>query len=163
MTKNTILIPVDRVEFSLQILPCIRRFLNPTENRLLLLHVEKEPETIHINPAGFDHIDIYVDESEAALRTLFADQLLPTVRALEKLGFEVTTEVEFGEPLQAIQRCAAEKEVALVAMATHGRTGLNRVLHGSVAEQVLHHIDIPILLFHPKEANGLSTDGKVTH
>lgn len=151
MTKNNILIPVEGAAFSLQILPCLRRFLNPAENRLILLHIEQEPATMHINQPGPDHIDIYVDESEAALRTLFADQLLTTVRALEQLGFEVTTAVEFGKPLAEIQRYINERQVDLVAMATHGRKGLDRILHGSVAEQILHHVDIPLLLFHPKE------------
>lgn len=48
MTKNIVLIPVERAEFSLQILPCIRRFLNPAENRLILLHVDPEQEAVHI-------------------------------------------------------------------------------------------------------------------
>lgn len=149
MKKNNVLIPVDGAAFSLQILPCIRRFLNPTENRLILLRVEPEPEAIHIHQPGFEDIDIYVDETEAALRNNFADELLPTVHALKKLGFTVTTEVEFGEPIPELEAYIAKQEVDLVAMTTHGRTGMNRIIHGSVAEHLLHHVDVPVLLLHP--------------
>jgi nucleotide-binding universal stress UspA family protein len=154
MSKNTVLIPVAGAAFSLQILPCIRRFLNPTENRLLLLHVEPEPEPLHIQEPGMEGIDIYVDESEAAARVEFADQSLLTVRELEKMGFEVKTDVVFGRPVSEIEAYIANQPVNLVAMVTHGRTGLDRILHGSVAEHILHHSNVPLLLVHPQQANG---------
>lgn len=154
MTKNLVLIPVAGAEFSLQVLPCLRRFLNPTENRLLLLHVEKEPETFHLHEPGMEVIDVYVDESEAALRTQFADQLLLVVRELEGMGFEVATDVAFGQPVTKIEEYIARAQVNLVAMVTHGRTGLDRILHGSVAEHLLHHTHVPLLLVHPQVPNG---------
>lgn len=151
MKKNDVLIPIDGAEFSLQILPYVRRFLNPTENRLILLHVEQEPEAIHIRQPGLEDLDIYVDESEAALRDCFADELLTTVRALEKMGFDVTTDVEFGKPIPKIEAYIKQKKVDLVAMTTHGRTGWNRIRHGSVAEHLLHHVAVPVLLVHPTQ------------
>lgn len=154
MTKNTVLVPVAGAEFSLQVLPCLRRFLNPTENRLLLLHVDKEPETFHLHEPGMEEIDIYVDESEAALRIQFADQSLLTVRKLEQMGFEVTTDVAFGRPVAEIEEYIAKAQVNLVAMVTHGRVGLDRMLHGSVAEHILHHTNVPLLLVHPQPTNG---------
>lgn len=150
MTKNTVLIPVAGAEFSLQVLPCLRRFLNPTENRLLLLHVEAEPEVFHFHEPGMEAIDIYVDESEDALRVAFADQSLLTVRELEKMGFEVKTDVVFGQPIPQIEEYIAREKVNLVAMVTHGRTGIDRILHGSVAEHLLHHTNVPLLLVHPQ-------------
>ena len=152
MTKNSVLIPVERAEFSLQVLPCICRFLNPADNRLILLHVDPEQEVLHIQGPGTEDISIYVDESEAALRTWFADFSLRTVRELEKLGFDVTTDVVFGQPIPQIEKYITEHNVELVAMATHGRTGFDRFIHGSVAEHILHHVDIPLLLFQPKAA-----------
>jgi len=45
---------------------------------------------------------------------------------------------------------AAEIEQAdLIAMTTHGRTGMLRLLLGSVAEQVVHHSKIPVMLIRP--------------
>lgn len=156
MTKNLVLVPVAGAEFSLQVLPCLRRFLNPTENRLLLLHVEKEPETFHLHEPGMEEINIYVDESEAALRIQFADQSLRTVRELEQMGFAVATEVAFGQPGAQIEAYIARHQVDLVAMVTHGRTGLERLWQGSVAEHILHHTNVPLLLVHPQATDGQS-------
>ena len=61
-------------------------------------------------------------------------------------GVEATTWVAHG-PIVAEIINAAEREGAdLIAMASHGRTGLARVFYGSVAAGVLHRIDRPLLL-----------------
>lgn len=50
-------------------------------------------------------------------------------------------------PQAIIHECAALK-ADLIVMATHGRTGLTHVIHGSVAESVVHGTRIPVLLLH---------------
>lgn len=47
---------------------------------------------------------------------------------------------------QAILDAAKAQDAALIVMSTHGRTGLGRVLLGSVAEAVVQHSPIPVLL-----------------
>ena len=49
----------------------------------------------------------------------------------------------------AIDRCIREVSVELVAMATHGRTGLGRLVMGSVAEGLLHRLQVPFILIRP--------------
>ena len=149
MKKNTVLIPIDELDFSLKILPMVQRFLNPLENQLILLHVEKEPEAVHIHQPGCEELDIFVDQAEAGLRISFVDQLYPLVRSLQEAGFEVTTKVYFGKPTQVIETFLTEQPVDMVAMSTHGRTGLDRIVFGSVAEHLLHHTNVPLLLYHP--------------
>jgi nucleotide-binding universal stress UspA family protein len=56
-----------------------------------------------------------------------------------------TVRVEAGEPSDAILRVAAEDRADLVVMGTHGRTGLSRLLIGSVAEAVLRRASCPVL------------------
>jgi nucleotide-binding universal stress UspA family protein len=149
MKKNNVLIPVDELDFSLKILPMVQRFLNPAENHLILLHVEKEPEDFHLHRPGMEDLDIFVDQAEEGLRISFADELHPIVRSLQEAGFEVTTEVQFGQPAQTIETFLARQPVDMVAMSTHRRTGLDRIVHGSVAEHLLHHNNVPLLLYHP--------------
>ncbi|HEX4458852.1 MAG TPA: universal stress protein [Polyangia bacterium] len=57
----------------------------------------------------------------------------------------VAAATAMGVPAQEIQRMAASGDFDIVVMGTHGRTGLRRVLLGSVAEQVLRHASIPVL------------------
>jgi nucleotide-binding universal stress UspA family protein len=63
-------------------------------------------------------------------------------------GYKVTTEVRPGEVVDAILEASQRFEV--IVMATHGRTGLNRLLLGSVAESVLHKAVCPVLLIPAK-------------
>ena len=147
MTTNKVLIPIDGSLFSLQILRYVTRFLSPTTNQLMLLYVAEEPQMVKIEQPGSEDLTIYVDEAEAAIQTNFADEMLPCRRELEKAGFTVSTQVRFGEPIPEIERCIEEQAIDLVAMTTHGRTGLNRVIVGSVAQHILHHATVPILLY----------------
>ena len=59
--------------------------------------------------------------------------------------------VVVGQPAQAIVQAAAEKTDALIAMSTHGRTGIGRWLLGSVADKVLHAMETPLLLVRGRE------------
>ncbi|MFB9809565.1 universal stress protein [Haladaptatus pallidirubidus] len=57
-----------------------------------------------------------------------------------------TTEiVEYGQPHKEIQTYANEQGVDLVVLGTHGRSGLNRHLLGSVAEKVIRSAEVPVL------------------
>ncbi|MFN8488554.1 MAG: universal stress protein [Caldilineaceae bacterium] len=147
MTKNKVLIPIDGSQFSLQVLHHVTRFLSPAENELMLLYVAEEPGVVEVEQVGLDELTIYVDQAEASIRSGFADGVLPQVRALEKVGFTVSTDVRFGDPMAEIEKCIADEAIDLVAMTTHGRTGLSRVMYGSVAEHVLHHATVPVLLY----------------
>ncbi len=62
------------------------------------------------------------------------------------LGVPVTTAVRQGSAAPQILRYASEIRAGVVALATHGRTGLERALMGSVAETVLRGVSCPVLL-----------------
>lgn len=54
-----------------------------------------------------------------------------------------------GKPAEEIVRLANRLKVDLIALSTHGRRGLNRMVMGSVAEEVLRHADVPVLVMRP--------------
>ena len=70
-------------------------------------------------------------------------------RELRGRGVEVRTAVRFGNPANEIVRYAAAEGVDLVAMSTHGQTGLLRLILGSVAHEVLERRVAPLLLVRP--------------
>jgi nucleotide-binding universal stress UspA family protein len=63
----------------------------------------------------------------------------------------VNRQVRFGSAAEEIERAIVANQVDLVAMTTHARTGLSKLLYGSIAEHLLHHAKVPILLLHPAE------------
>ncbi|MWV39020.1 universal stress protein [Natrialba sp. INN-245] len=62
---------------------------------------------------------------------------------------EVTTAVTRGTPFQSIREYATRREIDVIAMGTKGRTGLDRVLLGSVTENVLRTTRTPVLAVPP--------------
>jgi len=69
--------------------------------------------------------------------------------AYEKRRLDVDAEIRFGAPAIEILREAATGGHDLIAMATHGRSGIDRILFGSVTLKVLQSCPIPMLLFRP--------------
>jgi nucleotide-binding universal stress UspA family protein len=61
-------------------------------------------------------------------------------------GLNLQVEVAAGEPAMAITALAAAQNVDLIVMSTHGRSGIMRLLYGSVAEAVLRGAHTPLLL-----------------
>lgn len=67
-----------------------------------------------------------------------------TRRRLEKAGIPASTMVVEGPPADSILRAARDREVSLIAMSTHGRSGFLRWMLGSVTEEILRRSPIPV-------------------
>lgn len=157
MTRKKVVVPIDGSDFSLQVLPTITEMFEPEQTELILLHVAPEPEVIELEP-GDPEMTVYVDQQEAGLRGNFADDMLPQVRKLQAAGFAASTAMRFGEPIEEIERFIDDEGIDMVAMTTHGRAGLARMMFGSVAEHVLHHSKVPIMIYR-SFANGTPERG----
>jgi nucleotide-binding universal stress UspA family protein len=84
---------------------------------------------------------------DVSLRRHDAEEYLAAIAAaLRAQGIEVSWQVRHGRAAPEILAASAESKVDLIAMATHGRTGLGRLLFGSVAEAVLRHASVPVFL-----------------
>jgi nucleotide-binding universal stress UspA family protein len=77
--------------------------------------------------------------------------LLASATPLEVDGILCETAVRFGEAAEEILRYATAEDVDLIIMATHGHTGLGRLVFGSVASRVLGAGVCPVLLVRPEE------------
>jgi nucleotide-binding universal stress UspA family protein len=68
----------------------------------------------------------------------------------ERVGIRYHTAVGFGDPAEEIVRYAEKENVDLIIMATHGHTGLARLVLGSVAARVVASSVAPVLLVRPE-------------
>jgi len=77
----------------------------------------------------------------------WAEHALERVAELaEQRGLDApVTEVRRGSPAEAIVDYAADAGIDAIVMGTHGRTGIDRALIGSVAERVVRRADVPVL------------------
>jgi nucleotide-binding universal stress UspA family protein len=95
-------------------------------------HDESEPGMV-----GEDHnIESSLQERSQAIVEAAADEV-DTV--------DTVTAIERGPPHRAILDYADENAIDLIVMGTHGRTGIERYLLGSVAEKVVRTSDVPVL------------------
>lgn len=171
--KRRVLIPLDGSPFSRSVFETVKDLLKPQDYRLILLEVDPVPEELEEVragvPARWAEFVGYEAASEEARRALEPDrsayvervwkeneaavlaQLQGAKEDLERAGFEVETAARFGEASQEISDFVDRENIDLVAMATHGRTGLSRVVMGSVAEKVLRSLHVPIMMVRPEQ------------
>jgi len=67
-------------------------------------------------------------------------------RRLDKKGIQVRLSVRLGDPAEQVTSLADEENADLILMASHGRSGISRWTHGSVAERVFRAAGIPVLM-----------------
>lgn len=116
--------------------------LPPGEASLLLVHVWAEATDLALHERiGRSVFAAYREQSVAEARRALEER----AETLRSRGFEAETQLREGRPAEQIVDLAAERGVALIAMSTRGRWGLDRVLWGSVAHQVVQHAPCPVL------------------
>lgn len=143
MKTNRILVPVDGSAMSEAALAEARGLARSASSTLLLLRAADAWAM-----PGTDMVDAQV----IALRD--AEEYLTVLKAKleEESVFGIETHVWYGPAASAIVEAARLYMVDLIVMSTHGRTGLGRLVFGSVAESVLRGTTVPILLVRPTGA-----------
>lgn len=131
-----ILVPLDGSSCAENVLPVIETLARELKASLSLLRV--------VAVATFPG----VDPTEAQVKAVReAEAYLQGVEErLRAEGFVVDSHVRYGDDAEEIVDHAAQNDIDLIAMTTHGRSGVKRFLLGSVAEKVLRHATKPIFL-----------------
>lgn len=143
MKLDTILVPLDGSALAETALSTATALAEATGAALLLLRAAEAPALAVGDPTE-RQIKV-VREAEEYLETVKA-RLQTETRAA------VTTAVWYGHPPEAITEATHFNRVNMVVMTTHGRSGLGRLLLGSVAEAVIRSTATPILVLHPDGA-----------
>jgi nucleotide-binding universal stress UspA family protein len=94
---------------------------------------------------------------------LARDYLAGIAKGLLEDGLQAHTKVVDGDPATCIVECATQDpSIMMIAMSTHGRSGLGRWVFGSVADKVLHAAPVPLLLVRSSESESeTDSDGPV--
>jgi nucleotide-binding universal stress UspA family protein len=108
--------------------------------QLLLLHVMAPPSPFRASEPPTDYLALLAETRRDAQRRLGA--LLARAR---KRGVRARSKLTEGAPAQEIARVARRQRADIIVIGTHGRTGLARLLLGSVAARVLQLAACPVL------------------
>lgn len=143
-----VLVPLDGSELAETIIPFLVEIAGPLDMSVVILRVV-EPRPI----AAVEGSTQVVLEDVEARRRDAEEYLAPLAAGLRARGVKVTCGVRRGRPVSdEIVAAAREADADLIAMTTHGRSGLGRLLFGSVAEAVLRQANIPVFLLRQTEA-----------
>ena len=105
-----------------------------------------------------DHIRQCIEDyclSDAVVKEIEQDSMMASIDNLKKeinrlsddsSDIEISSYVKRGVPSEEVLREQEEKDIDLIVMASHGRTGISRILIGSVAEKVMRGAKCPVML-----------------
>jgi nucleotide-binding universal stress UspA family protein len=166
---NKILIPTDGSRLSLIVLPFALQFADATDAEVEVLHVlelygsiaedvyiyQGETEIEAIREGLIEKMSVFFDENygdKVEVKALTPKTIRVVWNAdgshfMKEIAVEITKSVS--SQYEITDR--TEGDVDLVAMATHGRSGIARILLGSTTEKVVRHSHAPVLTVRPKE------------
>jgi len=155
--RYTILVPLDGTAYAEGALPYLARAGLARTSEIILLRAIPSGvpgTTVADDPAIRRMMTSWAEATEGEMHEAraYLDQLAR--RYLP--GAQYRLQAETADPAQAIETLAATGLVDLVVLASQGRTGIDRILHGSVARHVLRHTGVPILVLRPVDVEQLA-------
>lgn len=152
-----VVVPLDGSAVAEGIVPFLLGIAGPLDLEVVLLRVVV-PMVAPVVEASR-----YLEIEDPHARAAEAVGYLASIAAeLTSRGIRVQTDVRRGDPVREILACAEDAGADLIAMTTHGRSGLGRLLFGSVAEAVLRNAGIPVLLMKQTSVPAPSERAKVS-
>jgi len=140
---NTILVPLDGSPRAERILPHVEALAAKFGSKIILVQVI-EPITVGATPYDMgamvigEEIDRRTQESKSYLAAL--------ISSLAERKVTAEAQTEYGAIVSTLLAVADQHNVDLIAMASHGRTGLARVFYGSTAAGILNRAERPLLV-----------------
>lgn len=135
MNAKRILCPIDFSDFSEAALQYASSLAQEANAMLYLVHVDDSQVPYDAGYAAYVAPPV---NPEALMERLVA-------KKPSREGVRFEHHLLFGHPADAVVEFARQHEVDLIVMGTHGRTGLSRILMGSIAEAIVRRAECPVL------------------
>jgi len=141
---SKILVALDGSKESEAVIPYIEELASKLPAEVILLQVIA-PD-YHIYAAGGPEYGVYAEQQIESMKKFARDYLEEIITGLKQREVAAKTEIMLGTAAETIINFADQTNASLVAMTTHGRSGVSRWAIGSVAERVLRAGNTPLLL-----------------
>ena len=139
-----ILVPLDGSDRAEAILPHVEELAKRYDSQVIFVRVV---EGDYFVPGYQEVVDISGYEQEYARRKKEVETYLEDVnRRFSAKGLNTKAVISYDSVVQSMLNTAEAEEADLIAVASHGRSGLARAFYGSVASGVLNRIDRPLLI-----------------
>jgi nucleotide-binding universal stress UspA family protein len=150
---RSIVVPLDGSPFAEQAIPAAAAIAGATRAKVRLVLVHRLPPP----PNDPETAKLYVSV-ELAVRKSERDYLRSTARRLKDGGAQATALLLEGPPGPTLAQWIGGSDADLIVMTTHGRGALGRTVYGSVADQLVRSLDVPVLLVRPQTAEGVGME-----
>jgi nucleotide-binding universal stress UspA family protein len=155
-TYKKILVPLDGSELAEQSLKHALAIIKSDKPATIVLFAVVEP----INPvflcapgSGRSVIDgVLLEELLEKKQKESREYLAGLLTRLKSKGVELQSALTIGRASEAIVKFAESNNIDLIIMSTHGRSGINRWVMGSVTEQVMRSSRVPVLVIPPQQS-----------
>ena len=141
-----ILVPLDGSELAECVLPYVESIARGCEVQTVVFLQVVEPAYLPTGKAFTDSTQEYIErinsENQAAAKK-YLDEL---VSRTKYDGVNIQSEVLTGQAAESIAEYAEKNEIDLIAIATHGLSGVSHWVWGSVAERILRSACVPVLM-----------------
>ena len=151
-----LLVPLDGSAFAEQALPVATALADALAGEVAVVYAVPRPELVF----GPDQLVAgYLADEQRRLEGKARDYLDQLAARLAAQGRRVQMEVRVGDPAAVIDATGQELGAAVIVMATHGHSGLVRLVFGSVTSAIVRQGTIPILLVRPHGLEGTAAPG----
>lgn len=147
---RTIVVPLDGSPRAEAILPHVEELAHCHKARVVFVRVVDPASSL----AGLEGLPVEVSRELIKQQIDEAESYLEAKQGeFRQQRIEAVGRVRYGPIVQTIAQVVAEENADLVAIASHGRTGLARMFYGSVAAGLLQRIDRPMLIVRAPSVN----------
>ena len=152
-----VVVPLDGSELAEGVLPHVAEVIRNRGSQVYLLSVA--PLGRRVVPSAVVHpASASAPEERRRVKRELVTYLQAVAKRLEPVAADVQVGVRFGRPADDILDFAGEVGADLIAMSTHGRSGLSRWVFGSVADRVLRGAVCPVLLVRAERLDRVSAE-----
>lgn len=146
--KPRILVPVDGSDYSIRALDIAIRLAGSLDAEIVVCHVVDLAKAATMSSGeaqlAAGALDILETEGQRIVDDA-VERAVPSVAT--------SSRIVQGEPIGEIDRLANELQPLFIVIGTHGRTGLSRLVMGSVAEGVVRRAPVPVMIVPPEHAH----------
>jgi nucleotide-binding universal stress UspA family protein len=157
-----ILVPLDGSALAEQAVPQAEAIAQETGAQILLLQVISSLSEMEMDELFAEEANMSTENDRVEAAELYLAQAR---KRLSLAGLAADTHIVTGRPAEAILDTANALDADLVVMSTHGRSGYKRVLYGSVAGEVLHGSQCPLIVvrgLQPEKVHDVSSATNTT-
>ncbi|MFC1919294.1 universal stress protein [Chloroflexota bacterium] len=147
-----IMVPLDGSDVGSMAIPHVENLARALDADIVLFHAIIEPVPVVVAPGvEFAYMPVMSKEDEGRRVASAMGYLSTMEQALTEKGLKASSEVSSGSPANEIIRYAEANSIDLIAMSTHGRSGISRWVFGSVTDKVLHAGVTPVFVVQAKK------------